>query len=140
MDFLQLAGKTILVVGVANRKSVAFHVARVLKEAGAEVVYSVRSHARQESLAKLLPEAEIHVCDVEHQTEIDRLARAVGERHPRLDGLVHSIAFADYSAGPAPFHHTSREAFLRSIDISCFSLLALAKAFEPHFEPDASVV
>lgn len=140
-DFLQLAGKTILVFGVANRKSVAYHVGQLLQEADAKVVYVVRSEARRESVGKLLgPDAEIFVCDVEHQEQIDRLAAEVGQRHPQLHGLVHSIAFADYSEGPKPFHETSRAAFLRAVDISCFSLVALANAFRPYLEPAASVV
>jgi enoyl-[acyl-carrier protein] reductase I len=140
MDFLDLAGKTILVLGVANRKSVAWHIGQLLTEAGATVVYSVRSAERKASLAKLLPEAEIHVCDVERQEEIDRLKSDVVARHPRLHGLVHSIAFADYAAGPAAFHDTPKQAFLRSVDISCYSLVALAGAFKDHLDPDASVV
>jgi enoyl-[acyl-carrier protein] reductase I len=55
MDFLQLAGKSVVVFGVANRKSVAFHVARVLDEAGARVVYVVRSEERKRSVTGLLP-------------------------------------------------------------------------------------
>jgi enoyl-[acyl-carrier protein] reductase I len=140
MDFLELTGRTILVVGVANRKSVAWHVGRLLSEAGATVVYSVRSEARRASLAKLLPDAELHVCDVERPEEIARLRSEMVERHPRLDGLVHSIAFADYAAGPVAFHETPRKSFLRSVDISCFSLIALANAFKEDFDPDASVV
>lgn len=140
MDFLNLAGKTILVTGVANRKSVAWHVARMLTEAGATVVYSVRSAARRESLARLLEGAEVHVCDVEHEDQIARLRAAVGERHSALAGLVHSIAFADYAQGPRPFHETDKASFLRSVDISCYSLLALAREFRPLLATDASVV
>ncbi len=140
MDFLQLAGKTILVLGVANRKSVAWHVGQVLTEAGANVVYSVRSPERKASLAKWLPAAEIHVCDVERPEEIARLQADVAARHPRLHGLVHSIALADYAAGPLPFHETPRQAFLRSVDISCYSLVALANAFQGQLDADASVV
>ena len=62
MDFLELTGKKILVLGAANRKSVAFHIGGLLTAAGAEAIYSVRSPARRTSLAKLLPQAEIHVC------------------------------------------------------------------------------
>lgn len=140
-DFLQIAGKTFLVCGVANRKSVAYHVSRVLVEADAQVVYAVRSEARRDSLKKLLgDQAEIHVCDVEFQDQIDRLAADVAARHPVLHGLLHSIAFADYGEGPKPFHETSRQAFLRAVDISCYSLVALANAFQRHFDPQASVV
>jgi enoyl-[acyl-carrier protein] reductase I len=141
MDFLQLSGKTILVFGVANRKSVAFHVGRVLAEAGAKAVYVVRSDERRQSVAPLLPPgAEIHVCDVERQDEIDRLRDEIAKKHERLTGLVHSIAFADYADGPKPFHETPRAAFLRAVDISCFSLVALSNAFRELLDRDASVV
>jgi enoyl-[acyl-carrier protein] reductase I len=139
-DFLQLAGKTILVCGVANKKSVAWHTARVLEDAGANVVYAVRTQARREQLLALLPSADVFVCDVERQEEIDRLATEVTAKHPVLHGLLHSIAFADYAEGPKPFHETDRAAFLRSVDVSCFSLIALARAFEKALDPDASVV
>ena len=129
MDFLNLSGKTVLVFGVANRKSVAFHTGRVLSEVGAEVVYVVRSEARRESVRKLVGDAPIVVCDVEHQDQIDRLRDEVARAHPQLHGLVHSIAFADYSAGWLPFHETPRAAFLQAVDVSCFSLIALSNAF-----------
>ena len=139
-DFLQLAGKTIVVCGVANKKSVAWHTARVLEAAGATVVYAVRTPQRREQVLKLVPTADVFVCDVEHQAEIDRLAADVVTKHPTIHGLLHSIAFADYGEGPKRFHETDRAAFLRSVDVSCFSLIALAKAFEKSFDPDASVV
>jgi enoyl-[acyl-carrier protein] reductase I len=139
-DFLQLAGKTVLVFGVANRKSVAYHVGQVLREADANVVYVVRSEQRRESVQKLVRDAHIYVCDVEYQDQIDRLANDVATKHPQLHGLVHSIAFADYGEGPKPFHETSRAAFLRAVDISCFSLVALANAFKTSLDASASVV
>ncbi|OYV81529.1 MAG: enoyl-ACP reductase, partial [Planctomycetia bacterium 21-64-5] len=140
MDFLGLSDKTVLVCGVANRKSVAYHVGRVLAEAGAKVVYVVRSPQRRESVARLLGGAEIYVCDVEREEEIARLRDQVAARHATLDGLVHSIAFADYDESPRPFHETSKKAFLRSIDVSCYSLIALARAFQDLLAADASVV
>ena len=140
MDFLQLSGKAILVFGVANRKSVAFHVGAVLREAGAEVVYVVRSEQRRQSLTKLLSGAEIYVCDVEHEEEIVRLRDDLAKKHGRFHGLLHSIAFADYGDGPRPFHETGKKAFLRTVDVSCFSLIALASALKDLLDPDASVV
>ena len=71
MDFLELTGKTILVFGVANRKSVAYHIGQLLTEAGAKVIYSVRSPERKQSVAKLLPDTEVYVCDVERPDEIE---------------------------------------------------------------------
>jgi enoyl-[acyl-carrier protein] reductase I len=141
MDFLELTGKSILVFGVANRKSVAFHIARLLESCGAQVVYVVRSDERKRGLAKLIdPAAEIFVCDVESEEEITRLRDEVAQRHPRFHGLVHSIAFAQYDGAPRPFHETPKAAFLRSVDISCYSLIALAGAFRELLDADASVV
>lgn len=140
MDFLQLAGKRILVFGVANRKSVAFQTGKLLEQAGAEVIYVVRSEARKESLAKLLPHAPIYVCDVEYQEQIDHLATQISQKYDVIHGLVHSIAFADYSAGWLPFHETPRTAFLQAVDISCFSLTALSNAFKDLLDPEQGSV
>ncbi|MCA9271093.1 MAG: SDR family oxidoreductase [Planctomycetales bacterium] len=140
MSFLQLDGKTVLVFGVANRRSVAYHVAQTLEEAGARVLYVVRSESRKESLAKLLAGKTVFVCDVEHEGQIARLREEVGQTAAAVDGLVHSIAFADFSDGIKPFHETGKAQFLQAVDISCFSLIALANAFKDLLTPDASVV
>ena len=140
MDFLQLTGKNVLVMGVANRKSVAFHTGALLKQTGANVIYTVRSEQRKLGVQRLLADAPILVCDVEHDQQINQLRDAVAAQNRPLHGLVHSIAFADYSDGPRPFHETSKNAFLRAVDISCYSLIAVANALKDSFDPDASVV
>ncbi len=140
MSFLQLENESIVVFGVANKKSVAFAIGRELEEAGARVIYVVRSPQRQESAAKLLPGREILVCDVESEEQIHRVRDEIAERAPRIAGLVHSIAFADYGGGMKPFHETTKAQFLRSIDISCFSLIAISNAFRGLLAPNASVV
>ncbi len=140
MDFLQLSGKTILVTGVANRKSVAYHTGQVLQDAGAKVVYAVRSQTRRESLTSLLAPAPVYVCDVADQSQIDALRDALARDCGTIDGLVHSIAFADYSAGWLPFHETPRAAFLQAVDISCFSLMALSNALKEILEPERGSV
>src|SRR5690349_16635453 len=122
MDFLQLAGKRVLVFGVANRKSVAFRIGQVLTEVGSEVVYVVRSRERQAQVAKLLGSSPVYVCDVEQQSQIDQLAARLAQDFDGFQGLVHSIAFASYADGIKPFHETGRQQFLQAIDISCFSL------------------
>jgi enoyl-[acyl-carrier protein] reductase I len=139
-DFLQLAGKRIVVFGVANRKSVAYHVGQVLADADAEVIYVVRSAERRDSVAKLLGNAPVFVCDVEHQHEIERLASQLAERYDTIHGVVHSIAFGDYSEGPRPFHESSKEQLLRAFDISCFSLVAISNALKELLAKDGSVV
>ena len=140
MDFLQLSGKTILIFGVANRKSVAWHTAKVLQENGAKLIFSVRSEARAESVRKLFPDSSVFVCDVEHQDQIDALKAAVATTTSVLHGIVHSVAFADYSAGWLPFHQTPRPAFLQAINISCYSLIALSEAFREILDPETGSV
>lgn len=139
-DFLQLEGKTILVCGVANRKSVAYRVGRTLHEAGATPIYAVRSPERQATVGKLVAPADVFVCDVEFEDQIARLKDEVAARHPKLHGLVHSIAYADYDPGRTAFHDTPKASFLRAMDISCYSLVALSRAMQDLFDPDASVV
>lgn len=155
-DFLQLAGKTVVVVGAANRKSVAWLAATTLEEAGARVVHVVRDAERKAEIEGLLlkragggaptagaggaPALPVYTCNVESQEEIDAVAKAVGEARGPIHGLVHSIAFANYSEGMKPFHETNREDFLQAVNISAFSLVALARAFKPYFDEQAAVV
>ncbi len=140
MSFLNLANKNILVTGVANKKSVAWHIAKTLEAEGAKVVYSVRSADRKKSLEKLLTGKMVFVCDVEKQGDIERLQQKITQECKTLHGLVHSIAFANYSEGWKPFHATPRKDFLQSMDISCYSLIALSDAFKDLFDAQASVV
>ena len=140
-DFLQFSGKTVLVFGVANRKSVAWLIARTLEEQGARVVYSVRSESRKKSLETLLAGKPVFLCDVERPEEVERLAASIAAAgHGSLHGIVHSIAFANYSEGFKPFHETKRADFLQATAVSAFSLVEIARAFKPHFAPGASVV
>ncbi|AWI09744.1 enoyl-ACP reductase FabI [Ereboglobus luteus] len=140
-DFLQIAGKTFVVFGVANRKSVAWHIARTLEEQGARVIYSVRSEARKKSLETLLAGKPVFICDVEHEGAPARLAAEIAAAgHAPIHGIVHSIAFANYSEGLKPFDETKRADFLQAVTISAFSLVEIARAFKQHLASDASVV
>lgn len=141
MSFLGLEGKAFLVFGVANRRSVAWAIGRSLEEEGAKVVYSVRSDARRQSLQALLGNRLVLVCDVEEEGAVDRLAAAVAAQlGGPLQGIVHSIAFANYSEGLQPFHGTKRRDFLQAAAVSSFSLVEIARAFGPQLAKDASVV
>jgi enoyl-[acyl-carrier protein] reductase I len=140
MDFLDIAGKTFLVFGVANRKSIAFSIGQILTEANANVVYSVRSKERRESVSKILPGSDIFVCDVEREQEIRKLAEEITKKYPRIHGVVHSIAFANYEEGLRPFHETRKKDFLESIHISCYSLIAIANEFKDLLDEKASIV
>ena len=140
MSFLNLENKNILVLGVANKKSVAWHIAKTLEEEGAKVLYSVRSEDRKNSLNKLLAGKPVFICDVEKPDDIERLKNDIGKEYKTLHGLVHSIAFANYSEGWKPFHKTPRKDFLQSIDISCYSLIALSDMLKNLLDKKASVV
>lgn len=140
VDFLQLADRTFVVLGVANRKSVAFHIAQTLESCGAQVIYVVRSAERREKVAKILPDRRILVCDVEFPEQIEQLRADLAGLGAQLHGLVHSIAFADYEGGQKSFHETSKSQFLRAVDISCYSLMAVSNALKDLLDPDASVV
>jgi enoyl-[acyl-carrier protein] reductase I len=140
MSFLQLKDKTFLVVGVANKKSVAYHAAKGLVDEGAKIVLAVRDEAAVAAVGKLFPGADIFPCDVEREDDITRLAADVAAKHPVLDGMLHSIAFAKYSGGMKPFHETIKTDFLQAVDISMFSLLALSDAMKNLFSKHASVV
>ena len=140
MDFLDIAGKTFLVFGVANRKSIAFSIGQILTEANANVVYSVRSEERRESVSRILPGSDIFVCDVEREQEIRKLAEEITKKYPKIHGVVHSIAFANYKEGLRPFHETRKKDFLESIHISCYSLIAIANEFKDLLDEKASIV
>jgi len=141
VDFLQLAGKTIVVFGLANKKSVACAIGRVLVEAGATVVHVVRSGQRAEAAAKLFPASPVFCCDVEDEANIVRVRDEIaGQIDAPLDGIVHSIAFANYSEGMRPFHQTPKRDFLQAMDISCFSFISIANHFKELLARQASLV
>ena len=140
MSFLNLEKKNILVTGVANKKSVAFHIGKTLQKEGANVLYSVRTEKRKKQVEKLLAPSPIYVCDVESEDEIKILQKSVSNEIDILHGLVHSIAFANYAEGLKPFHETSKNDFLQSVDITCYSLIRLSDAFKDIFDSKASVV
>ncbi len=140
-DFLQLTGKTYLVQGVANKKSVAWFIAKSLEAHGARVIYAVRSEARKKSLESLLADRPVFICDVEEEGTVERLATEVAAAgFAPLHGLVHSLAFANYSDGFKTFAETNRKDFLQATAISAFSLVEMARAFKPHLARNASVV
>ena len=127
-------------MGVANKKSVAWHIAKILEEEGANVIYSVRSADRKKSLDKLLAEKPVYICDVEKPEDIESLKNSIEKKYKTLHGLVHSIAFANYSEGWKPFHETLRNDFLQSMNISCYSLIAISNSLKFLLDKKASVV
>ena len=141
MDFLQLTGKTIVVFGVANKKSVAWHIGKTLEEARSDRRLR-RSVGAATGLAQETDgRPKVYVCDVEFEDQIERVRDQIAKEYPEIHGLVHSIAFAAYDeSGIKPFHETGKQQLLRTFDISCFSLIAIANAFKDLLAHDASVI
>ena len=111
MDYLTISGKCYVVFGIANKKSIATAIARNLVEQGAEVILVVRSEERRKTAHKLFPSCAVFLCDVEDEAQIITVRNEIGalidaQNGGRIDGLVHSIAFANYSDGLKPFHQT----------------------------------
>lgn len=142
-DFLGLDGRAVLITGLANKKSVAWHAGQVLRQAGARLVWSVHTEERRGAVLDkgIVPADEpVLVCDLTRDEELTRLAAELRELVPFVHGVLHSVAHAEYSQGQVPFHRTRRDEFLRAVDASCFSFVALAQALAPRLAADGSLV
>ncbi|GAB6193582.1 enoyl-ACP reductase FabI [Desulfocastanea catecholica] len=146
MSFLGVEKKTFVIFGLANKKSVACAIGRTLVAAGALVMHVVRSPERAENARKLFPESPVFICDVEDERNIIRVRQEIEETllaapgGKKIDGIVHSIAFANYSDGMKPFHETRKEDFLQAMNVSCFSFISIANHFKQLLAEHGSVV
>lgn len=141
MDFLRLRDKNIVLFGVANRRSVAWAAASVLLECGARLIYVFKDRDLLEKNRKLIGEkAQAIICDVENTEQMAALNGQVAAYADRVHGIVHSIAFANFSEGLKPFHETVKSDFLQAVDISCFSLINLVRQLQGLLAPDAAIV
>ena len=138
-----LQGKNILVTGVLTEASIAFHVARLAQEQGANVVLSSfgRAFRITERISARLPQlAPVVELDVTNDEDLAALADRVRAHLPSLDGVVHSIAFAPEAALGGNFLNTAWPDVATAIQISAFSLKSLTMAARPLFNGGASVV
>jgi enoyl-[acyl-carrier protein] reductase I len=138
-----LDGRRALVFGVANDHSIAWGVARALHGAGAQVGFSsVESliERRVRPLAASIGSDFVEPCDVQDDAQIERVMARWGERHEQLDVLVHALAFARREDLDGRFLDTSREGFALALDVSAYSLVALARAAEPLLRPGSSII
>lgn len=137
---LDLANKSFFIMGVANKKSVATSAANVLIENGAKVIFSAQNEKNLESINKIFPDRPAFICDVEKEADLAKLSFNLKKHTETLDGFLHSIAFANFEAGPKPFHKTSRADYLQACQISSFSLTEVTNCITPLLEPNASIV
>jgi enoyl-[acyl-carrier protein] reductase I len=139
-----LAGKTGVVFGVANKRSIAWAIAKAWAAAGAKLIFNYQGERLKENVEELVAEfgeaTPLHPCDVSSDSEIADFFGKVRNEIDRLDLLLHSVAFAPKEALEGDFVSTTREAFRTAHDISAFSLVALTREAAPMMTNGGSIV
>jgi len=138
-----LAGKTALVAGVANRWSIAYSIAAAFRREGATLLLTYqgeRVRAQVEELGAELGAARVLNCDVTNDAELEALVAALQAEFPKLDAVVHSIAFANKEDLSRPFSETSRDGYLLSQNVSAYSLVAMSRALAPLMREGGAIM
>ena len=138
-----MAGKRGLVMGVANDRSIAWGIASACAAQGAELAFTFQGEAlerRVKPLAHSVGSELVLPCDVTDEASIDAVFDALDKAWGRLDFLVHAIAFSDKSELDGLYLDTSRDNFLRTMDISCYSFTAIAQRAAPRMTEGGSLV
>jgi enoyl-[acyl-carrier protein] reductase I len=133
-----LEGKTALILGVANRWSLAYAIARAFVREHAHVILTYQGDRQKETVEELASELQVHQvlpCDVTQDAQIDALAEKLKSQGTVLNTVVHSIAFANREDLSRPFVETSRAGFALAQDVSAYSLVAIARATAPLMAP-----
>jgi enoyl-[acyl-carrier protein] reductase I len=133
-----LDGKTGIVFGVANKRSIAWAIAQALAREGMRLAFTYQGERLKENVEGLtatgMPGSLVLPCDVTNNAEIAAVFARVEEEYGRLDALLHSVAYAPKEELEGEFVNTTREGFKLAHDISAYSLVALSKAAMPLFE------
>jgi enoyl-[acyl-carrier protein] reductase I len=135
-----MSGKTVLVMGIANRWSLAYAIAQALARQGAELVLTYQGERLKRAVEELgaeWPGTRIYPCDV---SQDDSVAAFFAQLGGRLDGVVHSIAFANKEDLERPFAQTSRAGFALALDVSAYSLVAVARHAAPLMTEGGGIV
>jgi enoyl-[acyl-carrier protein] reductase I len=138
-----MAGKRGLIMGVANDHSLGWGIAKAVSEAGAELAFTYQVEAlgkRVRPLAESLGSDFVVEADVADAASLDAVFDVIGERWGRLDFLVHAIAFSDKNELTGKYVHTTRDNFLRTLDVSCFSFTDLCRRAVPLMKEGGSLL
>jgi enoyl-[acyl-carrier protein] reductase I len=138
-----LKGKKALIFGLANHRSVAWGIAQAMHKHGATIGLSYagkKLERRAKPLAESIGCTFLEECDVSSDESIQNIADKAANEFGEVDILVHSIAFANREELTGPYYNTSREGFHLALDISAYSLVALARAFQPIMPRGGSMV
>lgn len=143
MYSIDLSGKQGLVFGVTNQRSLGWAIADKLQQAGARLAFSYQGERLRETLEKLTAGFRAPLlmqCDVTRDEELDTVFAQVGEAFGRLDFLVHSVAFAPAETFERPFVQVTREEWQTAMDVSAYSLVAVARRAAPLMTHGGSIV
>jgi enoyl-[acyl-carrier protein] reductase I len=138
-----MRGRRGLVLGIANNRSIAWGIAKAARQAGAELALTYQGEAlkkRVEPLAAELGALVVGHCDVTEAATMDAVFAAVGEAWGGLDFLVHAVAYSDKDELTGRYVDTTPDNFARTLDISCYSLTALAQRAEPLMRQGGSIL
>jgi len=138
-----MEGRTAVVFGVANKRSIAWAIAQRLQDAGARLAITYQNErlkAEAHDLIQSLPGAEAFQCDVASDQEIAALFDQLKTRYGKLHTLVHSVAYAPADELKNDFVMTTREGFRIALDVSCYSLIAVARHAAPLMTDGGSIV
>ena len=136
-----LEGKKIVIMGVANNKSIAWGCAKAMKDQGATLIYTYQNERMEKQLAKLAePEDLLIECDVTSDESIRRAFGTIEARVGKIDGLVHAIAYSKKEELGGNVTDISRDGYALAQDISAYSLLAVAKAAKPLLKKGSGIV
>ncbi|CAD2079845.1 enoyl-ACP reductase FabI [Jeotgalicoccus meleagridis] len=142
---MDLSGKTYVIMGVANKRSIAWGAARALDKMGAKLVFTILGERFRKELDKLLQELEgdhdlIVECDVSSDESVENAFKEIGEKTGGVDGVMHAIAFANKDELKGGISDTTREGFKVALDISAYSLLSVAKHSKAILNEGGSLV
>ena len=138
-----LEGKKGLIIGVANKHSIAWAIAQAAAREGAQMLFSYQNELLREIIEELvqtLPRASACVCDVGDDNQIAAMMKQASEKLGRLDFVVHSLAFAPREELTGEFVNTTRQGFATALDVSAYSLVAVTRAAMPLMTEGGSVV
>src|SRR5687768_4804198 len=127
-----MSGKTALILGVANKWSIAFAIAQAFVRKGGRIFITYQGERQKQTVkdlaAELGPDTRVLPCEVTIQQEIDNLVNTLRMEHVQLNAVIHSIAFANREDLSRPFVETSRDGYLLAQEVSAYSLVSIARA------------
>lgn len=145
-NLLDLSGKTALVTGIANNRSIAWGIAQQLHAAGAKLAITYlpddrdRNKTKVAELVEPLSPALFLPCDVQNDAQVDELFATIGQSFEQLDIVIHCLAFANKDDLSGEFNNISRDGFKLALDVSAYSLIQLCRGAKPLMKEGGSII